>query len=326
MLRSLTACLLVVATVPAGAASIVSRIAGPDGGWDYATVDTASNRLFLARSDGVMTVDLATGAVRPRLVVVGRTHAAFVIPGTSIGVVTSTAIGGALLFDAGTGVIAAAIPTGKKPDAAVYDPGTRMVYVMDNDGGGVAVIDPRLKTLAGTIDAGGALEFAVVDGHGDLFVNVEDTGELVKIDLAARKVVRRTRLTGCEEPNGLALTKSGILISACGNHVAKTTDAGSGRLGADIAIGSHPDAVLYDRQRDRAYIPAGGDGTMTVVDTAGRSTPHAIATIATQKSARNGAVDPVTGKIYLPAARYVAAVGSERPKALPGSFEILVIN
>ena len=322
--RSLTACLLAVA-VPAGAASITGRIAGPDGGWDYASVDIATNRLFVARSDGVMTVNLTTGAVTPRLVVVGRTHAVFVIPGV-IGVVTSTAIGGVLLFDAKTGVIAAAIPTGKKPDAAVYDQGTRMVYVMDNDGGGLAIIDPRLKTLAGTIQVGGALEFAVVDGHGHLFVNVEDTGELVMIDLAARKVVRRTKLTGCEEPNGLALTKAGVLISACGNNIAKTSDAKSGRLLADIPIGSHPDAVLYDPKRDRAYVTAGGDGTLTVINTAGRSGPHAIATVLTQISARNGAVDPVTGKIYLPAAKYAAAVGADRPKALPGSFEILVIN
>ena len=323
--RSVAFCLLALAT-PTLAAGIASRIAGPDGGWDYASVDTASNRLFVARSDGVMTVDLGTGAVTPQLVTVGRTHAVFVVPGTSIGVVTSTVAGGVLLFDARTGVVAATIATGKKPDAAVYDPRTRMIYVMDNAEGTVSIVEPLEHKLTGTVTVGGSLEFAVLDGQGHLFVNVENTGELAMIDLASRKVARRTQLSGCEEPSGLALTKAGVLISACANNIAKAIDAKSGRALADIAIGRRPDAVIYDAQRDRAYIPGGGDGTLTVIDTAGGAAPRAIATIATQKSARLGAVDPRTGKLYLPTARYEAADGSERPKAVPGSFEILVIN
>ncbi|QXQ07634.1 YncE family protein [Sphingosinicellaceae bacterium] len=321
-----TLAMLSLASVALGAMTVQKRIAGADGGWDYASVDAGSNRLFVARTDGVMTVDLATGAVTPQLVATGRTHAAFVIPGTSTGVVTSTVAGGALLFDAVTGAVAATIKTGAKPDAALYDPATRMVYVMDNSGGTVSIIDPKAAALVGTIMVGGALEFAALDGHGHLFVNVEDRNELVMIDLATRKVMRRTALTGCDEPSGLATTKGGVLISACANGVAKTIDARSGRLLADITIGLHPDAVMYDAARDRAYIPSGGDGTLTVIDTTGKSTPRAVAVVATQKGSRTGAVDPATGTVYLPGARFAAAVGSERPKAVPGSFEVLAVR
>ena len=317
---------LAIAATPASALSVTKRIPGADGGWDYASVDAAGHRLFVARSDGVMTVDLATGAVTPLFVAAGRTHAAFVIPGTAIGVVTSTVSGGAFLFDAKTGRVTADIKTGRKPDAAVYDPSTGMVLVMDNAEGVVSIIDPRAATLVGTITVGGALEFAALDGAGHLFVNVEDRNELAMIDLGSRKVVRRTALTGCDEPSGLAYTKSGVVIAACANGVAKTIEAKSGKLLADIAIGPHPDAVLYDAARDRAYIPSGGDGTLTVIDTASGTGPHALARIATQPSARTGAVDPATGLIYLPAARLAAPIGNARPIALPGSFEILVVS
>ncbi|MGI4878192.1 MAG: hypothetical protein ACRYG4_11985, partial [Janthinobacterium lividum] len=306
----ITIAMLSIASAAAGAMTVDKRIAGADGGWDYASVDPGSNRLFVARTDGVMTIDLATGAVTPQLVAAGRTHAVFVIPGTSIGVVTSTVSGGALLFDATTGVVTATIKTGKKPDAAVYDPKTRMVYVMDNSEGTVSIVDPHAARLAGTIIVGGTLEFAALDGHGHLFVNVEDRSQLAMVDLATRKVVRRTALTGCDEPSGLAATTAGVVISACANGVAKAIEAQSGRLRPDIAIGLHPDAVLYDAIRNRAYIPSGGDGTLTVIDTAGRAAPRAVSTVTTQKGSRTGAVDPATGTVYLPGARFAAAVGS----------------
>ena len=59
--------------------------------------------------------------------------------------------------------------------------------------------------LVGTVPIGGALEFAVVDGEGKLFVNVEDTGEIAVVDTRARKLLTRFKLQGCEEPSGLYL-------------------------------------------------------------------------------------------------------------------------
>ncbi|UAJ09065.1 YncE family protein [Glacieibacterium megasporae] len=328
-MRSLIpAALLLLITGPVLAASlgmsVTKRIAAPDGGWDYVNVSADGKTMLVARSDGVMTIDLATGAVNPHLVAAQRTHGAVTVPGTSIGMVTSTTSGGALLFDAGTGAVVADIKTGTKPDAAAYDPATGMLLVMDNAGGGVAVIDPKTKALVGKVAVAGALESAAVDAKGTLYVNIEDKGAVAVIDVARRAVVRTIDLTGCEEPGGLALTKQGYLISACANGHAKVVEAKSGRLLADIAIGSRPDAVIYDGPRDRAYVPTGGDGGLTVIDTA--DVPRGIGVVSTQKGSRTGAADPATGDIYLPGARFAPAEAGQRPKAIPGSFEVLVVS
>ncbi|QYE33108.1 hypothetical protein KZX46_03000 (plasmid) [Polymorphobacter sp. PAMC 29334] len=304
--------------------TVIKRIAASDGGWDYVNVSADGKMLLVSRSDGVMTIDLATGAVNPHLVAAQRTHGAVTVPGSTIGMVTSTTSGGALLFDAGSGVIVADIKTGSKPDAAAYDPATGMLLVMDNAGGGIALIDPKTKTLAGKIPVAGALESAAVDGKGTLYVNVEDKGELAVIDVARKAVVRMIQLTGCEDPGGLALTKQGYLISACANGHAKVVEAKSGRLLADIVIGSRPDAVIYDGPRDRAYVPTGGDGALTVIDTTG--VPSGVGVVSTQKGSRTGAADPATGNIYLPGARFAPAEAGQRPKAIPGSFEVLVVS
>ncbi len=303
--------------------AVSQRIAGPDGGWDYSSVDAGSNRLFVARSNGVMTVDLTTGRVVPQLVTATRTHAAFAIAGTRLGAVTSTASGGVLIFDATTGAVLADIKTGPKPDAAVYDVNRKTLYVMDNANGTVTMVDPKAAKVIATITVGGALEFAALDGRGHLFVNVEDKHQLAMIDLGRRTVARRTDLAGCEEPSGLAYTSQGILIAACGNGVAKAIEAKSGKLLADVTIGARPDAVLYDAQRNRAYVPSGGDGTLTIIDTSAGA--RAIGQLVTQRGARNGAVDPATGNVYLPAVRYTEGEAG-KPKPLPGSFEILVVT
>lgn len=323
---AVTAAVLALLPLPVAAMSVTQRIAVPDGGWDYASFDSAGNRLMVARTDGVMTIAAATGTVTPQLVAAQRLHAAFVIPGTKIGVLTSSTSGGAMLFDAATGKVTADLKTGSKPDAAVYDPVTKTVLVMDNKDGTITLIDPVAAKVTGTVTVGGALEFAAIDGQGRVFVNVEDKSELAMVDIVQRAVVRRTALPGCEEPSGLAYTTGGDLIAACANGVAKVVEAKSGKARGDIRIGAHPDAVLYDAARDRAYVPAGGDGTLTVIDTGRGHPPRAIATVATAKGARTGAIDPKTGTVYLPVARYEAAVAGARPKMIRGSVEILVVR
>lgn len=326
--RLLTIAALLLVAPPAFATdsgmTVTKRIAGPDGGWDYVNVSADGKTLLVSRSDGVMTIDLATGVVNPHLVAAGRTHGAVTVPGSTIGMVTSTTSGGALLFDTTTGAVTATIKTGTKPDAAAYDPATFMLLVMDNAGGGVSVIDPKAAKLIGTVALAGALESAAVDGKGKLYVNVEDKGDVAVIDIANRIVIKSIKLTDCDEPGGLALTKQGYLISACANGHAKIVNVATGKLLGDIAIGSRPDAVIYDGPRDRAYVPTGGDGALTVIDT--RGVPRGIGVVPTQKGSRTGAADPATGNVYLPGARFAEAEAGQRPKSIPGSFEILVVS
>lgn len=317
--------LLACCATSATAMQIAKRIPGPDGGWDYASFDSEGHRLFIARANAVQTVDIGTGQVTPELLPAQRGHAAFVIPGTGLGLSTNGTSNTATIFDARTGAIKATIPTGQKPDAAIYDPSTRLAYVMNGKDGTVTLIDPKAMRAVGTIPVGGALEFAAADGRGTLYVNVEDKAEIAAINVKARRVTRRVKLTACEEPSGLALTRQGTLIASCANGVAKLVDAASFRQLPDAPIGPGPDAVLYDSAHDRAYIPSGGDGTLAVFDTSS-AVPRKIETVATQRGARTGAVDPATGNVYLPAARYAdKQPGEERPKPIPGSFEVLVV-
>jgi DNA-binding beta-propeller fold protein YncE len=319
--------LALAAAAPAGPPiKVVQRIAGPDGGWDLLSVDPAHHRLLVARTDGVMAVDLRTGAVTPKFVPGARLHAAFAIPGTRLGIATSGQSNSAILFDSATGAVTAQVPTGANPDAAIYDPASKTVWVMNARDGTATIVDPAAAKAVGTVAIGGGLELPALDGHGHLFVNVEDKNEIAEIDLARRSVIRHIALPGCDGPTGLAYLPSGILVSACANGVAKLVRAATGAVAGEIAIGPRPDGAFADPARHRAYIPSGGDGTLAVIDTA-PPLPRLIARIPTQAGARTGAVDAATGRVYLPTARFQpAAAAGQRPRAVPGSFEILVVG
>jgi DNA-binding beta-propeller fold protein YncE len=304
---------------------VAQRIPLHDGGWDILTVNPASHRVLVSRIDGVDAVDTRTGAVTPQLITGVHFHGVTVVPETALAVATQAA-GSAIVFNAVTGKVRGEVKTDPDADATIYEPSTRTVWVMDGESGTISIIDPVGVRLAGKINVGGSLEFPAIDGRGHLFVNVEDKGELAEVDIAKRAVVRRVALTGCQKPTGLAYVKPGMLISACANGVAKITRSSDLKPLGDIAIGLRPDGAFADAARHRAYIPSGGDGTLTVIDTSGQL-PRKIATVQTEVGARTGTVDPSTGAVYLPAAKFgPPPADGGRPPLIPGSVELLVVR
>jgi DNA-binding beta-propeller fold protein YncE len=301
----------------------VGEIRGADGGWDLASVDPTARRLYVARSDAIMAVDLATGRVTDRLVPAQGGHAAFAIPGTGEVIATNGVSDTAVLLDGRTGRVRATIATGKKPDAVAYDPLTRSLWVMNAGDGTISIVDPVKGAVVGTIQVGGSLELGAADGKGLLYVNVEDRNEVAVVDTRRRSVVRREPLPGCDGPTGIVyVSAKRETVSACANGIADVLSS-VGKPVASVAIGQRPDGAAYDPRRNVVLIPSGGEGVLYVVSMEG--TPHVVAQVPTAKGARTIALDPVTGRAYLPAAEMLPPKGTERPQPKPGTFRVLVV-
>lgn len=303
---------------------VIDRIAAGDGGWDLLSVASNDQRLYIAHGDGVTAVDLRTGKATDRIVPGQRVHAALAIPGTHDVISTNGQSNDATLFDGRTGQVRATIPTGTKPDAAAFDPATRTVWVMNPGSGDISVIDPIAARVVATVPVGGSLELGVADGRGRMFVNVEDKNQLVILDTRSRKVVRRLALAGCDGPTGIAYDPGNReIVSACGesaNAVVLRTD---GKRVASLPIGKGADGAAFDPVRHLALVPAGRDGNITLIRLGAK--PAVVGQLATAVSARTIAVDESTGRAYLPSVTLAPAVGTERPKAVPGSFRVLVV-
>jgi len=307
--------------------SIVDRIAGSDGSWDYASIDQAGGRLYVARSNAVMAVDLVTHKVTDSLAPANGAHSALAIDNGRTVVETDGHSGLTRFIDAATGRTLTEIATGTKPDAAVFEPVTGRVMVMSPGNDTVTEIDAATRKVVASLHLAGGLEAADADGKGHVFVNLETAGALAEIDAASGRVLRTTVLRGCEGPTGLALVAGGTrAISACANGVAAITDTATGQFVGTLAIGKGPDAVLADETRHLAFIPCGSSGTLIAIATADPANIHVVGAIVTQIGARTGALDPRDGRIYLPTATLgEPAPGAKRGKPIAGTFVVLVL-
>lgn len=324
----LTMSILLACAAPASAAAfghrMIGQIALGDGGWDLLSVSSTDGRVYIAHSDRVSAVDLATGRAIDKLVAGQRVHAALAIPGTHEVLSTNGETNTATLFDGRTGVIRATIPTGTKPDAATFDPATGTVWVMNPGSGDITVVDPKTAKVVATVAVGGSLELGVADGKGRLFVNVEDRNDVAVLDTRTRKLVGRFPLAGCEGPTGIAYDAgTSEIVSACGENSVAVISAPDGNPIARLPIGRGADGAAVDARRHIALIPGGRDGTLTVIKLGPK--PEVVGHILTAVTARTIAIDERTGRTYLPSAATLPAVGKERPKMVPGSVRLLVV-
>jgi YVTN family beta-propeller protein len=302
---------------------IVDRIKVPDGGFDYATFDAPNQRVLMARPDSTTVIDVKTGKVS-ELKSASKGHIAMPIPGSPLVIVTQRG-GNVLIVDGAADKVVATLKAGKNPDGATYDPSSKLVFAMNHDSGDATVIDPVAKKVVGTIAVGGELEFAVPDGAGKVYVNVEDKNQIAVIDTASKKVTARYALKGCDGPTGLAYVASAkLLISSC-DGVAKVVRADTGAEVASVPTAKGADAVIYDEMRKLAFIPCRA-GTLEVLSLADPAHISVVQHIPTQVGTRTGTLDPGTGRIYTMAAKFAPpAAAGERPQALQASYEVLVI-
>jgi DNA-binding beta-propeller fold protein YncE len=338
-IRSLALAFSLALTVPVWAADadykIVQRIKVPDGRFDYATYDSATNRVYMSRSGFTTVIDVATNTAS-QLNSAADGHMTLAIPGTTFAVVPRApgmglaappdAPGLIRIIDLKADKALIDLPAGVNPDGAVYDAFSKSVFVMNHVSGQATIVDPVAKKIVGMIPVGGTLEFPASDGIGHVFVNVQSVPEIAVIDVTRKSVTARYKLEGCKSTTGLAYAaQSKVLISSCANGVAKVLDAATGKEVASIPIGAGPDAVIYDPVRQRAFIPCGGDGVLEVISVPDPAHIAKLEEIPTQPGSRTGTVDPNTGRLYLMASKPDPTNSGPRGGRLAGSFEVLVI-
>jgi DNA-binding beta-propeller fold protein YncE len=307
--------------------AVAGRIAIPDGGFDFASFDPAMRRVYLSRTDGALALDVDGGAVNGHLGAAQHSHAAIaVLNGTEV-LITDSGSNSAHLVDARSGKLIADAPTGEKPDGAILEPATGLAAVMNGKSGDVTLIDPAAGKAVGSIAVSPGLESPVADGTGKIYVTVETSNRIAVLDIKTRTLVGYYPLAGCDGPTGMVYAPDAkVLIAACANKVAKVVRAADGQVTATLPIGAGPDEVIYDPKRALAFIPCGHDGTMQVIAVRGPTDVAVVQTVATAPGARGGAVDPETGKVYLPTAQYgPPATPGGHPVAQPGTFMFLVV-
>ncbi len=300
---------------------------GGDGGWDYLTADSAGHRLFIARATRVMVIDTESGKQLGEIPDTTGVHGIALDYEIGRGFTSNGREDTVSVFDLKSLAVEKKIKVGSGPDAILYDPFSKRVFTFNGKGQdrSATAIDASKGEVVGKVELGGRPEFAATDEKGTVFVNIEDTSELVAFDPQKLTVKSRWKLADCEEPTGLAIDrKNRRLFAGCGgNKKMAIVDADSGRVVATPAIGDGCDATAFDADRGLAFASA-GDGTITVIREDGGDRFSVAQTVTTQKGARTMAVDTKGHQLFTVTANVTGT--REDRKVEPDSFVVLVVE
>jgi len=177
-----------------------------EGGWDYVAVDENSNRLYVSHATVVQVIDLSTNKVIATIPDTKGVHGIAIASDLNKGFISDGKDSAVTIFDLKTNATLAKVQvTGKNPDAILYDPSTQRVFTFNGRSNNSTVIDAKTNAVIGTIALPGRPEFAAADGAGKVYFNLEDKGQVCRMDAKTMKVEDTLSLTPCDGPSGLAI-------------------------------------------------------------------------------------------------------------------------
>lgn len=328
------AVLLAGVAAPAVAYHLTREIKLPGAeGWDYLTFDAARARVYIAHGTHVDVLDATTLAPAGVIADTAGVHGVALADPLGHGYVSAGAASSIVVFDLKSlGRIATIKTTGDNPDAILYEPTTQRVFTFNGRGRNVTAVDTAKNEVVGTIALDAKPEFAVHDGAGRVFVNLEDRNSLAAIDARTLVVEAKWPLAGCEEPTGLAIDRvHHRLFAACSNKTMAIVDSTNGHNVAQVPIGAGVDGAAFDAEKQLAFA-SGGDATLTVIREETPDKFTVVETVPTKPGARTLTLDERTHRIFLataqrnPAAPATPQEPHPRPTVVPGTFEVLVVE
>jgi DNA-binding beta-propeller fold protein YncE len=292
---------------------VINRIPIPgQGSWDYLTVDESARRLYVSHGTQVEVLDIDSGKIVGKISDTPGVHGIAIAPDSGRGFISDGKAAKVTIFDLKTLKTLDHAATGAGPDAIIYDPATSRVFAFNGDGNSATAIQASNGKVAGTIDLGGGPEFAVADGEGHVFDNLEDQSLVVRIDSRNLKVEQRWPTAPCQSPSSIAMDRPNRrLFIGCRSKVMAVMNADTGQIITTLPIGDHVDATAFDAERHLIF-NSNGEGTITVIHQEGPDKYSVVETVKTVPHAKTMALDSKTHQLFLSTAE-------------AGKFEVLVV-
>src|ERR1043165_5617317 len=297
-----------------GGYKVETRYSVPgNGGFDYVTIDSAARRLYLSHGTQVDVIDPDSGKLIGTIADTPGVHGVALASEFKHGFTSNGRENKVSMFDPTTLQLINKIDVGKGPDGIYYDPGTKRVFTNNHGSHDITAIDAKTGEIAGTVKVEGDGESAVV-ADGVVYLNLEDTNEVVVFDPKSLEVKQRFPIGVAKTPTGLAYdAKTKRLFVGCRNDPKMVVmDAGSGKVITSFAIGRGVDYAAFNPHAKLVFFSC-GEGVLSIFHEKSADDYEDVGPVKTQAGARTMAFDPKTKKIFLSTAEYV-----ETPAATPG--------
>ncbi len=291
----------------ATAAPVLRRVAdiplpGPAVRFDYQSLDTTSDRLYVSHMDAgeMLVFDVKARRVAARVAGLPRVTGVYAVP--ELGKVYASATGrdDVAVIDARSDRIVARLGRIGFPDGIAYAPRVKKIYVSDESGGGELVIDGPGDRVVTKIPLNGEAGNTIYDpGSGHILVAVQTRNEIAAIDPATDRVIARHALPGASHPHGLALDTARRLLFAANEEsgTVMTVDLRTMRVLDTQRVGEGPDVLAFDAGQRVLYV-ASESGVVSVF--AEKDEGLAPLGEIRMPDAHTIAVDPRTHLVYFP--------------------------
>jgi len=299
--------------------------------FDSITVDSAARRVYLSHGTEIKVIDADSGAVISNITGLKQVHDVAVAGEFGRGFISDGAQGKVIIFDLQTLKVTGEAKADKDADCVIYDPFSKRVFVMNGDPHSSTVIEAKSGSVVGTIELGGGPEFAVADGNGTVFVNLEDKSELVVIDSRSLKIKSRWPVVPSCTPTALAMDREHrrLFIGGRGPKLLEVMDADNGRVIQTFPIADRVDTNVYEPETGLIFSST-RDGTIHIFHEDSPDKYSVLDTVKTEFGAKTMGLDSKTHNLYLDTANFgpPPAPTSERPHPQPapilGTFHLLV--
>src|SRR5437660_8523109 len=305
---------------------------GSVGGFDYVAIDSSARRLYVSHATQVEVLDADSGKLVGTIPDTPGVHGAAIASDFKHGFTSNGRENKVSMFDSSTLALIKKIDVGRGPDGIYYDDRTKRVFTNNHGSHDITAIDASSGEVVGTVAAKGDGEQAIIAKDGLIYVNSENTNEVVVFDPKSLEVKKRFPIGVAKTPTGLAYdAKTNRLFIGCRNEPKMVVmDAATGKVINSFPIGGGVDYAAFDPGTRLIFFSC-GDGTLSIYHEKSEDEFEDAGAVKTQPSAKTMAFDPKTKKIFLPAAEFQetpATDPSQRPRRTvkPGTFTVLVVG
>jgi DNA-binding beta-propeller fold protein YncE len=299
--------------------------------FDYITTDSAARRVYISHGTEIKVIDADSGALIGNIAGLKQVHGVAVASEFGRGFISDGAQGKVITFDLKTLKVVGEAKADKDADCVIYDPSSKRVFAMNGDPHNSTVIDAKSGNVVGSIELGGGPEFAVADGKGTVYVNLEDTSELVAIDSGSLKIKSRWPLAPAGAPTALAMDVQHHRLFSAGRNpqMLVVLDSGSGKILQSFPISAGVDAAAYDPETRLIFVST-REGMVHIFREDSPDKFSEAETVKTEYGAKTMGLDTETHRLFLDTADFgpAPAPSADRPHpqrvAIQGTFHVLV--
>ncbi len=333
MLKNILAVLILITIVLSNSSAQTHKVVktfhiASSGGWDYISVH--KGKIYVSHGTQVNILDEKTGDSVGVILNTQGVHGIAFSDEAGKGFTSNGRSNNVTVFDLKTNNVITQIETGQNPDAIYYEPFTKTIITCNGRSKSLSIIDPLKNKVIDTVALSGKPEEAVSDGKGNLYVNIEDKSEIAVVDTKTWKVTNNWSMKPGDGPSGLKIdSKSMRLFAAC-DKLMMVLDATNGKVVTQVPIGEGSDGLVFD-DKNKIIYTSNGIGNITAIKEQSPNDYVVVETIITKPRARTIAMDDKTHAMFLPTAEFEKPTDPNpnpraRPKMIPGSFQVLVVE